>query len=53
MQALKKDNSRLAIIPGGHGEYIGEITTLSNDNRNTGFVVHMIQEFLDKTPQPK
>lgn len=44
---------RLAIIPGEHGEYIGEITTLNNGNRNTGFVVHMIQEFLDKTPQPK
>ena len=41
-------HSRLAIIPGGHGEYIGEITTLSNHNPNIGLVVALIREFLDK-----
>jgi pimeloyl-ACP methyl ester carboxylesterase len=40
-------NSQLAIIPGGHGKYIGEITTLSNQNTDTLFVVPMIKEFLD------
>lgn len=46
-------NCQLAIIPGGHGKYIEEITTLSNDNRDAGFVVHMIQEFLDKPAKSK
>lgn len=46
-------NCQLAIIPGGHGKYIGEITTLSNENQNTDFVVPMIKEFLDKPNEPK
>lgn len=41
-------NSRLAIIPGGHGEYIGEITTLGTSSKQADFVVPMIEEFLDK-----
>lgn len=41
-------NCRLAIIPGGHGSYIGEITTLSEAGQETEFVVQMIEEFLDK-----
>lgn len=41
-------NCQLAIIPGGHGKYIGEITTLNSDSENTGFVVSMIEEFLNK-----
>jgi len=41
-------NCRLAIIPGGHGKYIGEITTLNNNTSNTGFVVSVIEEFLNK-----
>lgn len=44
--------SQLAIIPGGHGEYIGEITTLSSGNRSMDFVVAMILEFLDKPTGP-
>ncbi len=40
-------NSRLAIIPGGHGEYIGEITTLKPGYKETDFVVRMIEHFLD------
>jgi len=45
-------NCELAIIPGGHGKYIGEITTLSNDSRDTNFIVPMIEEFLDKAVAP-
>lgn len=41
-------NSELAIIPGGHGEYIGEITTLKPDFNESDFVVPMIERFLDK-----
>ncbi len=41
-------NSELAIIPGGHGEYIGEITTLKPDTKEGDFVVPMIEKFLDK-----
>jgi pimeloyl-ACP methyl ester carboxylesterase len=42
------NNSELAIIPGGHGEYIGEITTLKTDTKESDFVVPMIEKFLDK-----
>ena len=41
-------NSELAIIPGGHGEYIGEITTLKPDFKECEFVVPMIEKFLNK-----
>lgn len=42
-------NSELAIIPGEHGEYIGEITTLKPDYKESDFVaVPMIESFLDK-----
>ena len=42
-------NSELAIIPGGHGEYIGEITTLKPKSKESDFVgVSMIECFLDK-----
>lgn len=41
-------NSQLAIIPGGHGEYIGEITTLKAGYQENDFVVPMIENFLDK-----
>jgi pimeloyl-ACP methyl ester carboxylesterase len=44
-------NSELAIIPGGHGEYIGEITTLSPDFKESDLVVPMIEKFLDKKPK--
>ena len=42
------NNSELAIIPGGHGEYIGEITTLKPDTKESDFVVPMIEKFLEK-----
>ena len=41
-------NSELAIIPGVHGEYIGEITTLKPDFKENELVVPMIEKFLDK-----
>lgn len=40
--------SELAIIPGGHGEYIGEITTLTTGSRESDWVVPMIEKFLTK-----
>jgi hypothetical protein len=40
-------NSSLAIIPGVHGEYIGEITTLKSGSNEADFVIPMIERFLD------
>jgi pimeloyl-ACP methyl ester carboxylesterase len=41
-------NSQLAIIPGVHGQYIGEITTITDDFNVSDLVVPMIEKFLDK-----
>lgn len=41
-------NSELAIIPGGHGEYIGEITTIKPDFKESELVVPIIEKFLGK-----
>ena len=41
-------NSELAIIPGVHGEYIEEITTLNTSSKEANFVVPMLETFLDK-----
>lgn len=41
-------NSELAIIPGGHGEYIGEITTLKPDFKESELVIPLIEKFLNK-----
>jgi pimeloyl-ACP methyl ester carboxylesterase len=40
--------SELAIIPGGHGQYIGEITTITTDFKESDLVLPMIEKFLDK-----
>jgi pimeloyl-ACP methyl ester carboxylesterase len=40
--------SHLAIIPGGHGTYIGEITTLTDDTRESDFIIPIIESFLDE-----
>lgn len=40
-------NARLAIIPGGHGDYIGEITT-PQDSTVISFTVSMINKFLSE-----
>lgn len=42
------EKSELAIIPGGHGEYIGEITTITPHTKDSEFVVPIIEKFLDK-----
>lgn len=42
------EGSELAIIPGGHGEYIGEITTIKPDFKESELVVPLIEKFLDK-----
>lgn len=41
-------HSALAIVPGGHGDYIGEITTLKPDYKESDLVVPMIEKFLNK-----
>lgn len=41
-------NCRLAIVPGSHGSYIGEITTLKDPMEGRVFVVPMIEKFLAK-----
>ena len=40
--------SELAIIPGVHGEYIEEITTLQSNSKEARFVIPMIEGFLDR-----
>ncbi|ULQ50751.1 alpha/beta fold hydrolase [Flavihumibacter fluvii] len=49
----KISNSQLAIIPGGHGEYIGEVTTIKPDFKESQLVVPMIEKFLDEKPDKK
>ncbi|WP_316834236.1 alpha/beta hydrolase [Pedobacter nutrimenti] len=46
-------NSELAIIPGVHGEYIGEVTTLKLGSKEEDFVIPMIERFLDKSEKGK
>lgn len=45
-------NAELAIIPGGHGEYIGEITTIKSGFKESELVVPMIEKFLNKKKEP-
>jgi len=40
--------SRLAIFPGGHGEYIGEITTLRPNFNPDEFCIPIIEKFLNE-----
>jgi len=39
-------NSRLAILPGNHGSYIGEILTPDTGSKMPGYFVAMVDEFL-------
>ncbi|RJP67206.1 MAG: alpha/beta hydrolase [Ignavibacteriales bacterium] len=41
-------NSELAVIPGGHGEYIGEITTLKDNIYSQEYMISLIENFLNK-----
>ncbi len=45
-------NCTSIIIPGGHGEYIGEITTLKPSNKERDYITPVINYFLDK-PETK
>ncbi len=40
-------NSKLAIIPGGHGEYIGEITTITSSFKESELIVPLLEKFLN------
>jgi pimeloyl-ACP methyl ester carboxylesterase len=41
-------HAQLAILPGGHGDYIGEICAPDTNSRMPAFVTTMIDEFLSK-----
>lgn len=41
-------NSSLIILPGGHGDYLGEITTIKNGNKQYEYVIPIIEDFLNK-----
>jgi pimeloyl-ACP methyl ester carboxylesterase len=41
-------NGQLLILPGGHGEYIGEICSYNPDSKIPMLVTGMIEEFLKK-----
>lgn len=40
-------HSQLAIIPGGHGKYLGEVTTLTNGKWTQDYIASLLQQFLD------
>lgn len=43
-------NAKLAILPGGHGEYIGEILAAKVGSKLPEMTVALIEEFLDTQP---
>lgn len=43
------NNAQLAVIPGGHGDYIGEITTITDQTSSDEWIVPMIKKFLKTT----
>jgi len=45
-------NARLSIFPGGHGAYIGEVTTGMEHSKIPDLTVSVIEEFLNE-PMPK
>ena len=46
-------NCQLAILPGGHGAYIGEVSTGMENSRLPDLTVSMFEEFLDKAEEPE
>lgn len=40
-------NSKLAILPGGHGDYMGEITTLGKHARFFDYLTPLVTEFIN------
>ena len=45
-------HARLSILPGGHGAYIGKVTTGMERSKIPGLAVSMMEEFLNE-PMPK
>ena len=45
-------HAQLAILPGGHGEYIGEICATNKNSKIPDLVTAMIEEFLTGSPRP-
>ncbi len=45
-------NAQLAILPGGHGDYIGEICAPNKNSKQPALVTAMINEFLLETDRP-
>ena len=45
--------SRLAVIPGAHGEYLGDIMSANKDPRDMNFVIAITKEFLARPNKPK
>ena len=39
--------TKLEIFPGGHGEYLGEITSNPDPNQDYSYVISTIENFLD------
>lgn len=42
-------NARMVVLPGGHGEYLGEETMLNKNSRMPEFTVSLVEEFLSGT----
>jgi pimeloyl-ACP methyl ester carboxylesterase len=42
-------NCELAILPGGHGTYLGAIDALENGKWTMQYVVHLFESFLDNS----
>jgi len=38
---------QLAILPGGHGTYMGELMTLVDGKWEQKYAIHLIEQFLD------
>lgn len=41
-------NAEIVILPGGHGEYLGTIESLQNNDWQQTYIVGIIEEFLSK-----
>jgi hypothetical protein len=41
-------NCKLAILPGGHGAYLGAIEALENGKWTQSYAADLIEDFLDK-----
>jgi hypothetical protein len=39
--------ARLLVLPGGHGDYLGEAVAAPADTRQTELTVQLIEQFLD------